>query len=119
MLGGECKIFEAPKYEVRGARPYDQDWIDSNIEGGVGGCGWSRPQKRPASIDVRPAAKPVVAPDRKKVGIIKRIKDRVMPATKPEIVAPPPMAVEPVVPSRWPVEEPRDPVDELLNPKER
>jgi len=29
---GECRIFHAPKYAVRGATQYDQDWIDPTIE---------------------------------------------------------------------------------------
>ena len=37
VKGGECKIFERPPYAVRGVRQYDQDWIDSTVEGGVGG----------------------------------------------------------------------------------
>uniref|UniRef100_UPI000550DACE hypothetical protein n=1 Tax=Bradyrhizobium liaoningense TaxID=43992 RepID=UPI000550DACE len=40
IAGGECRIFEAPQYEVRGKRQYNQDWIDSQVEGGVGGCHW-------------------------------------------------------------------------------
>jgi hypothetical protein len=39
IAGGECKIFERPEYAVRGAKPYDQDRIDSQAEGGVGGRG--------------------------------------------------------------------------------
>ncbi len=51
VKGGECRIFERPSFAVRGKARYDQDWIDSQIEGGVGGCGWKRPAPRPASID--------------------------------------------------------------------
>lgn len=107
VKGGECRIFERPEYAVRGKRRYDQDWIDSQIEGGVGGCGWRRPKARPASIDGKPKAvskaaqKPVQRP-----GIVQRIKDRVVPVPTP---APQPVAV---VPAPAPV--PRDPVDELL-----
>lgn len=57
IAGGECKIFEPPQYEVRGARAYDQDWIDSQIEGGVGGCHWRGPAPRPATLDGAPALK--------------------------------------------------------------
>jgi hypothetical protein len=109
VAGGECKIFEAPKYAVRGARAYDQDWIDSNIEGGVGGCGWQRPQARPAAIDGKTAVKP--AAQKPKRGIVERIKDRILPAAAPPTVAQPaPVEPPPLLP------RPRDPVDELLNP---
>src|SRR4051794_15671112 len=57
IAGGECKIFEAPQYEVRGKRAYDQDWIDSQVEGGVGGCHWTRPKPRPASLEAAPSGK--------------------------------------------------------------
>jgi hypothetical protein len=115
--GGECKIFERPQYVVLGKRPYDQDWIDSQVEGGVGGCGWQRPKERPASLDAVPGQKTkVVAKPVKKRGIIKRIKDRVVrPFTKPVdpiIESPPP----PVVAAPAPPPPPRDPVDELLQP---
>lgn len=104
VKGGECRIFERPEYAVRGKRRYDQDWIDSQIEGGVGGCGWKRPKARPASIDgARPRAttqKPVQRP-----GIVQRIKERVAPVVAP---APEPIASRPVSPP------PVDPVDELL-----
>ncbi|MCS3725960.1 hypothetical protein [Bradyrhizobium betae] len=71
IAGGECRIFEAPKYEVRGRRDYDQDWIDSQVEGGVGGCRWKRPAPRPAAIDAgaapahvtaRPARRGIIRP---------------------------------------------------------
>jgi hypothetical protein len=116
--GGECKIFERPQYVVLGKRQYDQDWIDSQVEGGVGGCGWQRPQARPASLDAVPGQKAkVVAKPVKKRGLIKRIKDRVVhPFTKPvEPVIespPPPVVAAPAPPSL----APRDPVDELLQP---
>ncbi|MCK1422406.1 hypothetical protein IVB15_09210 [Bradyrhizobium sp. 182] len=32
IASGECRIFEPPQYEVRGKRPYDLDWIDSQVE---------------------------------------------------------------------------------------
>lgn len=118
--GGECKIFERPQYVVLGKRPYDQDWIDSQIEGGIGGCGWQRPKARPASLDAVPGQKaaPVTKPAKKR-GLIKRIKERVWkPKAEPIIELPaiitqgPPPA--PMVPPPEP--PPRDPVDELLQP---
>jgi hypothetical protein len=114
--GGECKIFESPQYVVLGKRPYDQDWIDSQVEGGVGGCGWKRPQARPAALDAVPGQKAKAPAPVKKRGLIKRIKDRVVhPFSKPVdpvIVSPPP----PVVAAPAPLPAPRDPVDELLQP---
>lgn len=53
IAGGECKFLERPAYAVRGAQRYDQDWIDSTVEGGVGACHWPRPAPRPASLDAQ------------------------------------------------------------------
>jgi hypothetical protein len=66
VAGGECKVFEAPQFAVRGATQHDQDWIDPTIESGIGGCKWKRPAPRPAEWDapkVRNVRK--VAPDAK------------------------------------------------------
>lgn len=118
VKGGECRIFERPEYAVRGLRQYDQDWVDSQIEGGVGGCGWKRPKARPASFDVVPGRKAIVAPVRKR-GIIGRIKDRVLPPAP--VQAPEPVVQPPVIvaPAPAPPPKPRDPVDELLQPTAR
>lgn len=107
--GGECKIFERPQFAVKGARQYDQDWVDSQIEGGVGGCHWQRPAPRPASLDTKPGA-PKAAAIRapKHRGLVARFKDRFMPPPAVPVVDPPPVVT--VAPT------PRDPVDELLNP---
>lgn len=117
IKGSECKIFERPEYAVRGKKPYDQDWIDSQIEGGVGGCGWKRPAARPASIDGAADVKPALAPTKRK-GIIKRIKDRVT-GNSPAI-APVPYVAAPIVPAvaetKVPPKPSRDRVDELLRP---
>lgn len=88
IAGGECRVFERPAYAVRGLRPYDQNWIDSQVEGGVGACGWSRPLPRPAAID---AAKPVAvaAPPRRR-GVVARIKAAVH--RQPAAAAPAPAA---------------------------
>lgn len=116
VSGGECKIFERPQYVVLGKRPYDQDWIDSQVEGGIGGCGWRRPQARPAALDAIPGQKAKVVAPAKKKGLIKRIKDRVVkPFTAPVapiIESPPPVVAVPAPPPP----PPRDPVDELLQP---
>lgn len=118
IAGGECKIFEAPAYEVRGEQPYDQDWIDSQVEGGVGGCHWKRPARRPASLDAAPGARrAVVKPARR--GILRRIRVRVLPP-KLEVPAAAP-ALEPLpAPARVvavpPVRPPRSAIDRLLDP---
>jgi hypothetical protein len=117
VKGGECRVFERPEYAIRGARQYDQDWVDSQIEGGVGACGWKRPAARPASLDAAPGQKVAPTFKAKKRGLIKRIKDRVVhPFTKPvaPIVESPPVASVPAPVVQAP--PPRDPVDELLHP---
>lgn len=115
IKGGECRVFERPEYAVRGKKPYDQDWIDSQVEGGVGACGWKRPAARPASIEGTADVQTAPAPAKKR-GIIKRIKDRMTgksPAIAPvPYLPPPPVAVQPA-PAPPP---PRDRVDELLRP---
>ena len=116
VAGGECRIFEAPPYEVRGKTTYDQDYIDGNVEAGIGGCGWKRPAARPPGLDARPKAnKPAVhkAP-KKKPGFLARVKARVIGkpvAPVPYIVAPPPAST---VAEPTPAPAPRDPVYELL-----
>lgn len=119
IAGGECKIFEAPKYEVRGHTPYDQDWIDSQVEGGVGGCRWKRPQPRPASLDAAPARKAAPAPVKRK-SLVRRIRDRMLPA-KPEF----PAAAAPIEPSPVvvpapapPPPPPRSAIEKLLQPRD-
>ncbi len=119
VTGGECKIFERPAYVVLGKAHYDQDWIDSQIEGGVGGCHWKRPAVRPASFDAAVGQKKVAAVAKKR-SLLKRIKDRaVHPFTShvaPVVSSPPvPDLVLPPM-----IEQPkksRDPVDELLHPE--
>lgn len=115
IAGGECRIFERPDYAVRGRRPYDQDWIDSQVEGGVGGCGWKRPAPRPAALDAAPARKVAPAPVRRR-SVVQRIKDRITGSP----VAPVSYVAAPIVPAVMPPRPapppPRDPVDELLQP---
>jgi hypothetical protein len=117
VKGGECRVFERPEYAVRGKRPYDQDWVDSQIEGGVGACGWKRPAPRPASLDAAQAPKNVAPAPPKHRGIVKRITDRVTswPAAKPAPVVATPQSPEPV--TVVPPEPMRDPVDDLLTPE--
>jgi hypothetical protein len=116
VAGGECRIFEAPPYEVRGQTSYDQDYIDGNVEAGVGGCGWKRPAARPPELDARPKAAGPAAhkKPKKKPGFLARVKARVTGkpvAPVPHIVAPPPA---PIVVEPPPAPALRDPVYELL-----
>ena len=118
VAGGECKIFERPRYVVLGKRPYDQDWIDSQVEGGIGGCKWKRPAPRPPELDVVPGRKTVAPVPVKSKGFLKRIRDRVLPPkVEAPIGVPPPapvvVAPEPVAPPP----APRRPIDELLRPR--
>lgn len=122
VSGGECKIFDGPKYVVRGATQYDQDWIDPTIESGVGGCKWARPAPRPASFDAAPASKAVTKPVKKR-GLFRRVKDRVWPkasvapvvqAPQPQITAPPAAMVLPA--PAVPLPKPRTALDDLLFP---
>lgn len=122
VAGTECRVFERPPYAVRGQRPYDQNWIDSQIEGGVGACGWPRPAARPAAID---AATPVLpsapAPARPR-GVVARIKavvhrPPVAPAAVPVVeTAPPPMVATDAEPIKPPAPPPRTRLELLLDP---
>jgi hypothetical protein len=113
VQGGECRIFARPEYAVAGRTSYDQDWIDGNVEAGVGACGWKRPAARPPGLDAKTAKPAPHKAVKKKPGFLARIKARVVGkpvAPVPYIVAaPPPVAVEPS-----PAPTPRDPVYELL-----
>lgn len=122
IAGGECRIFEAPKYEVRGHRAYDQDWIDSQVEGGVGGCHWNRPAPRPASIDAGAAAAPGAAKPARRRGIIARIRDRVLPARSQFPASAPPIepapAIAPPAPPQPAPAPPRSALERLLQPRD-
>lgn len=112
VKGGECRVFEPPKYAVAGRTSYDQDWIDGNVEAGVGGCGWKRPVARPPELDARPkAVKPTVHNVKKKPGFLAKVKARVTGKSiepVPYIAAPlAPIVAEPTL-------APRDPVYEFL-----
>lgn len=118
VAGGECKVFERPQYVVRGLRPYDQHWVNSQVEGGVGGCGWARPAPRPPELDaVKPAVSKSVQPPKKR-SLIRRIKDRVKiwPDNPAPVVAAP--LPEPETPQPPPPPAPRSAIDELLHPSE-
>jgi hypothetical protein len=144
VLGGECKVFERPEYVVRGAKRYDQNWIDGNIEAGVGGCGWKRPKPRPASFDTTSPGSAVAtspAPPVKKLSLYARAKAKLLhrkpvagsvaPREAPAAAAPLPPPVlsvpaRPLTPGNFdppatpaPVLPPpkRTPLEELLTPK--
>jgi hypothetical protein len=114
VSGGECKIMERPLYAVQGQQRYDQDWIDSTIEGGVGACGWKRPAPRPPELDAAPAlpAKPPAVRPSRKPGLVKRIEQRVWPKTAVAPVAPVPMPTDRPVAADAPPPDPPLPAPE-------
>ena len=126
IAGGESKVFTAPEYVVLGKTQWDQDWIDGNIEAGIGGFGWKRPKPRPASFDRLPPPR-AVAPVKNK-SFIARVRARLTPKPKPkpaEVATPPEAPIATVAPPEAPVAviapppPPRDPVDELLGIQRR
>ena len=126
----ECKIFERPPYQIKGATQYDQDWADGNTEAGVGGCAWQRPLPRPPELDaqatrskVLTAAKP--ATPKKKPGIFKRSVERVLHRRQEPPVAPvvgpvielPEIIVAPAPPPVAAPPPPQSALDALLFPR--
>jgi hypothetical protein len=121
-VAGSCTLFERPPYAVRGARSYDQDWIDSTIEGGIGGCKWARPAARPAELDAAPAPKPrPVAKPAKKRSWVKRVKAKVWSnaSVAPVAIVPEPIEAAIPVPPSPPPAPPRSAIDELLHPESK
>lgn len=125
IAGGECKFLERPVYAVRGARQYDQDWIDSTIEGGVGACGWRRPAPRPAELDAPvpvPRAKPVASKKSKKPLWLRMLhglhKKKPAPQVAPVPVTPiaDPAPPEPVAAPALPPPPACSAIDKLLSP---
>ena len=131
VTGGECRVFERPEYVVKGAAPYDQKWVDGNIEAGVSGCGWDRPKLRPPELDQRRSAPRLKAAPRASRVSHSSWRSRVKRFVAPSAVAapaPPPVAVEAVPPAEEPPAvtvvrttpvtavplPPPDPLDELL-----
>lgn len=111
---GECRVFTPPKYVVLGKTTYDQDYIDGEIEAGVGGCGFARPLPRPPELDAAPRKKHVAPLPKKKPKLIQRVKESIWPTTQlPTIIVdgPPEPPPAPVVAAPAP---PQDPVDVLL-----
>lgn len=47
VKGGECRVFTAPLYAIRGVDKYSQDWADDNTEAGIASCRWKRPARAP------------------------------------------------------------------------
>lgn len=132
VKGGECRVFERPQFVVLGRKPYDQKWIDGNVEAGVGACGWQRPAKRPASLDAKKKSAspaPQLGTQKpKKKGIFRRAVDKVLPRSNPGDVTPAPVELHQEVaplpsttvaqpePPPAPPPTKRAPVDELLSP---
>lgn len=119
VSGGECRVFEAPPYAVRGAARYDQRWIDSNVEAGVSACRWQRPQPRPAGLDAgvsavkrQAAAKPSLG--KRVKATVRKVLHRV-PAAEPAVAPVVEDAPAPAVAPR----PPRSDLDELLDPSRR
>lgn len=128
MSGGECKVFSPAPHVILGKTQTDQNWIDGEVEAGIGGCGFPRPAPRPEALDAPPktsqiAADPAPIQKPRKKGFFRRLKERVaLPKSRPVVAQPVPAATP--EPSRMepqpatPVEAPRrDPVLEFLNPK--
>jgi len=60
LTDGACKAFPRPVYQIKGATRYDQKWADETTEVGVAGCGWKRPEHRPAYLNPMPVKAPAV-----------------------------------------------------------
>lgn len=141
VSGGECRVFERPTYVVLGKTQHDQDWIDGNVEAGIGACGWPRPQPRPKDWDIKTAAAepPRASVAAEKIGRIKHLRQKVArglakarekvtgkayaaPVSAPgpvPYIAPSislPVTAQPPEPSPSPL-PPQDPVDALLHPR--
>ncbi|WP_375782925.1 hypothetical protein ACE10Z_23715 [Bradyrhizobium sp. Pha-3] len=128
IAGGECKIFEAPRYAIKGETQYDQDWVDSTIEGGVGGCHWTRPSPRPAELDAGEKKTKAAAPRttaKPRRSFLRRFHDQFAPKKKPgDVPSPAPAAEMPparqeplaVEPTPAPPPAPRSRIEQLLRP---
>ena len=112
--GGECRVFERPEYAVLGQTGYDQNWIDSNTEAGVAGCGWQRPKRRPHALGRSAGAKHLGSATKKRPGLMGHVRRVVAPKVSAQFSAPAatPTTESPSVPAA--PTDPRDPVDELL-----
>lgn len=124
VAGGECKVFEAPRYVIRGATQRDQDWIDPTIESGIGGCRWARPAPRPAEWDAvrsAPSRVAVKAAKKKKAGgwlwkaLPTLARKKAAPST-PAVAPIAPAAPEPAPVPAAVAPAPRSAIDQLLHP---
>jgi len=130
IKGSECKFLERPRYAVKGAQRYDQDWIDSTIEGGVGACKWKRPAARPAELDAprkgKETAAPVKPPKVTKAAKVKGWLWRALPTLAKKKAAPvaapvPAPALVPIVVTTVPIAPPpappapRSAIEDLLH----
>lgn len=96
-LSAAGQDFPQADYQILGKTKYDQTWIDKTIESEIAGFGFSRPSKRPASLD---QATVVVQPaTATKPSVISAIKKKFkkpapvatpLPQPKPEVVPPAP-----------------------------
>lgn len=69
-----CAALPPQKFEVKGATPFDQPWIDDTSEAVQAGCpDRKRPEPRPAEWD-KPLAKDKAAP---KKSLAKRLREKV------------------------------------------
>jgi hypothetical protein len=59
---GVCSAFERPQYAIVGKTAYDQLWSNRITEAGVAGCGWRRPEPRPATLEEKPVPLPKAKP---------------------------------------------------------
>lgn len=109
---GECKVFEAPRYAIRGATQADQDWIDPTIESGIGACKWARPVPRPAAAESRKAPRKVAKTKKKRGWIWRELPKLSKPAPAPPVPLPAPAPEAPAPPAP----PPRSALDELLRP---
>jgi hypothetical protein len=118
-VAGSCAVFERPSYAVRGKAPYDQDVVDNFVESGVAGCNWTRPAPRPPQLDA-PAGRKVAVASPAKRGLIRRLRERVLPARRQHDQKPDfPAAAAPIAPTPQlpaPPKPRRSAIDELLYP---
>jgi hypothetical protein len=125
VAGSECKVMTRPPYVVEGKAAYDQNWIDNEIEGGVGACGWTRPAPRPPELDAQPARR-AIAPKARR-GLAARARDAIKqkaatiwpaPSSVPQAPLPVPDEAVPAPAPADPPAAPRSAIDQLLNPRQ-
>jgi hypothetical protein len=115
VKGGECKVFDAPAYEIRGATQHDQDWIDPTIESGVGACKWKRPAARPAAWDAPGKPVQLNSTPAKKPRLLRKVWPKA--AVAPVVPVPTVPSAASLIPPA-PVLATRSALEELLHPIE-